>query len=53
MAEMAESGSGKRLFIRQSSGLVRDVSVTNAKFRLIANAVNALAEGHAPAGPEA
>ena len=32
MAEMAESGSGKRLFIRQSSGLVRDVSVTNALF---------------------
>jgi ABC-type multidrug transport system fused ATPase/permease subunit len=26
----------------------RDVSVTNAKFRLIANAVNALAEGRAP-----
>jgi len=32
MAEMAESGSGKRLFVRQSSGLVRDVSVTNALF---------------------
>jgi amino acid transporter len=29
---MAESGSGKRLFVRQSSGLVRDVSVTNALF---------------------
>ena len=32
MADMAESGSGKRLFVRQSSGLVRDVSVTNALF---------------------
>src|SRR6185312_9708204 len=32
MAEMAESGTGKRLFVRQSSGLVRDVSVTNALF---------------------
>ena len=32
MAEMAESGSGRRLFVRQSSGLVRDVSVTNALF---------------------
>src|SRR6476661_9812266 len=36
MAEMAESGSGKRLFVRQSSGLVRDVSVTNALFFNIA-----------------
>ena len=32
MAEMAESGTGARLFVRQSSGLVRDVSVTNALF---------------------
>ena len=32
MADMAESGSGRRLFVRQSSGLVRDVSVTNALF---------------------
>jgi amino acid transporter len=32
MAEMAESESGRRLFIRQSSGLVRDFSVTNALF---------------------
>ena len=36
MAEMAESGTGKRLFVRQSSGLVRDVSVTNALFFNIA-----------------
>ena len=36
MAEMAESGSGRRLFVRQSSGLVRDVSVTNALFFNIA-----------------
>ncbi|HKV66854.1 MAG TPA: APC family permease [Gaiellales bacterium] len=33
---MAESGTGKRLFVRQSSGLVRDVSVTNALFFNIA-----------------
>src|SRR6266704_440181 len=32
MADMAESGSGRRLFVRLSSGLVRDVSVTNALF---------------------
>src|SRR5213082_3954652 len=32
MADMAEAGSGRRLFLRQSSGLVRDVSVTNALF---------------------
>jgi basic amino acid/polyamine antiporter, APA family len=36
MAEMAESGTGRRLFVRQSSGLVRDVSVTNALFFNIA-----------------
>ena len=32
MADMAESGSGSKLFVRQSSGLVRNVSVTNALF---------------------
>jgi amino acid transporter len=36
MAEMAETGTGRRLFVRQSSGLVRDVSVTNALFFNIA-----------------
>jgi APA family basic amino acid/polyamine antiporter len=32
VADMADSGSGSRLFVRQSSGLVRNVSVTNALF---------------------
>src|SRR5947207_7574604 len=32
MADMADSGSGSKLFVRQSSGLVRNVSVTNALF---------------------
>jgi amino acid transporter len=32
MTDMADSGTGSRLFVRQSSGLVRDVSVTNALF---------------------
>ena len=32
MSDMAESGTGAKLFVRQSSGLVRDVSVTNALF---------------------
>ena len=32
MGDMAESGSGSKLFVRQSSGLVRNVSVTNALF---------------------
>src|SRR6266536_1492088 len=32
MADMAESGTGAKLFVRQSSGLVRDVSVANALF---------------------
>lgn len=32
MADMADQGSGSRLFVRQSSGLVRNVSVTNALF---------------------
>jgi amino acid transporter len=32
MSEMAGSSTGSRLFVRQSSGLVRDVSVTNALF---------------------
>ena len=32
MADMADSGTGSKLFVRQSSGLVRDVSVTNALF---------------------
>jgi amino acid transporter len=32
MTDMADSSTGSRLFVRQSSGLVRDVSVTNALF---------------------
>src|SRR5947208_16933919 len=36
MAEMAESGSWRRLLVRQSSGLGCDVSVTNALFFNIA-----------------
>ena len=32
MTDMADSGTGSKLFVRQSSGLVRDVSVTNALF---------------------
>ena len=32
MSDMADSSTGSRLFVRQSSGLVRDVSVTNALF---------------------
>jgi APA family basic amino acid/polyamine antiporter len=32
MADMSEAGSGSKLFVRQSSGLVRNVSVTNALF---------------------
>src|SRR5438067_2540439 len=37
MADMADSGSGSKLFVRQSSGLVRNVSVTNALFFKDAN----------------
>jgi len=36
MTDMADSSTGSRLFVRQSSGLVRDVSVTNALFFNIA-----------------
>src|SRR3954453_2188928 len=32
MTDMADSGTGPKLFVRQSSGLVRNVSVTNALF---------------------
>jgi basic amino acid/polyamine antiporter, APA family len=32
MSDMADSGTGSKLFVRQSSGLVRNVSVTNALF---------------------
>src|SRR2546423_7416800 len=32
MAEMPQAGGPAKLFVRQSSGLVRDVSVTNALF---------------------
>ena len=32
MTDMADSGTGSKLFVRQSSGLVRNVSVTNALF---------------------
>ena len=40
MAE-APAGHGSKLFVRQSSGLVRDVSVTNAMFFNIAAFVGA------------
>src|SRR3954465_5058877 len=36
MTDMADSGTGSKLFVRQSSGLVRNVSVTNALFFNIA-----------------
>src|SRR5256714_8131712 len=36
MAEMPQAGGPAKLFVRQSSGLVRDVSVTNALFFNIA-----------------
>ena len=35
MSDMADSSTGSRLFVRQSSGLVRDVSVTNALLEVV------------------